>query len=248
VNGGAGGRPHAVLLDIEGTTTPIAFVYDVLFPFARARVSSFLRANAGRPSMRSLVDTLRADFAAPPLGHSAADSLDDIEATGLDRLAGHIVEAIDRDRKTTSLKALQGLIWEEGYRAGELHGEVFDDVPGALERWSRAGIDVRIYSSGSTLGQRWLFATVPSGDLTRYLNGYFDTGIGAKIDSASYRRIVAALDCPPGDVVFISDVVAELDAARAAGLVARLAVRPGNPPQPSREDLQAVRDFEELGF
>jgi enolase-phosphatase E1 len=234
--------PRALLLDIEGTTTPIAFVYRVLFPYARNRVDTFLRRHADRSEVRFLLDQLRADFQTfPSPGPLVSGDSRDIES-----LVTSTVAAMDADRKMTSLKALQGLIWEEGYRSGELHGEVFDDVPGALERWHRAGLDVRIYSSGSVLAQQLLFRTVQAGDLTTYLSGYFDTETGAKTDVASYQKIAAAFERTPGDVLFISDVVAELAAARAAGLMTCLAVRPGNPPQPNTADFRVVHDFDGL--
>jgi methylthioribulose 1-phosphate dehydratase/enolase-phosphatase E1 len=242
-------RPGALLLDIEGTTTPAGFVYQVLFPYARERAARYLRLHADEPAVATIVHQLRADLAAErqrgdyPARAGASD-----EAGSLESIGAYVAWAMDRDRKLTSLKALQGLIWEEGYRAGDLHGEVFDDVPAALERWHRLGIDVRIYSSGSVLAQRWLFSTVRSGDLARYLRGFFDTGVGAKTDPSSYVRIAASFDRPPPDVLFISDVVAELDAARTAGLSTRLAVRPGNPPQPSRGNHDAIPDFAALGF
>jgi 2,3-diketo-5-methylthio-1-phosphopentane phosphatase len=248
VNGKTTPSPGALLLDIEGTTTPIAFVHDVLFPYARERAARFLRLHAHEAPVSAVIGELRADLVAErrrgesPTGTSGGDD------ARPDSIAQYVEWAMDRDKKTTGLKSLQGLIWEEGYRSGDLHGEVFDDVPGALERWHRLGIDVRIYSSGSVLAQRWLFSTVPSGDLTRHLGGYFDTRIGAKTEPSSYARIAATFDRPRHDVLFISDVVAELDAAQAAGLAIRLAVRPGNPPQPSREGLEAIPDFGALGF
>ena len=144
---------------------------------------------------------------------------------------------MDQDRKSTALKNLQGKIWQEGYRRGELHGDVYPDVPAALERWHGAGLDVRIYSSGSILAQQLVFSTTRYGDLTRFLNGYFDTTTGPKTESSSYHVIASAFALPAPEILFISDVVRELDAAKEAGLQTRLAIRPGNHSQPPNSYL-----------
>ena len=140
---------------------------------------------------------------------------------------------MDQDRKSTALNNLQGKIWLDGYKSGELRGEVFADVPLALKRWHEEGVDVRIFSSGSALAQRLLFSSTAFGDLTVYLNGFFDTTIGAKDNPESYARIAKAFGCSSSEIAFISDVVRELDAAEQAGMQVLLCVRPGNHPQPS---------------
>jgi enolase-phosphatase E1 len=132
---------------------------------------------------------------------------------------------MDQDRKSTGLKSLQGKIWDEGYRAGELRGEVYPDVPPALDRWRRQGVDVAIFSSGSIQAQRSLFASTRAGDLTGFIRAYFDTTTGPKTAPDSYARIAAALERPPSEVLFISDIGAELDAARTAGIRTALCVR-----------------------
>jgi len=138
---------------------------------------------------------------------------------------------MDQDKKSTGLKSLQGKIWEEGYRTGELRGEVYPDVPPALERWRRQRIDIAIFSSGSVQAQRSLFASTAAGDLTRFIRAYFDTTTGPKTAPDSYARIAAALERSPSDVLFLSDVGVELDAARAAGMGTALCVRtPGSAP------------------
>jgi enolase-phosphatase E1 len=137
---------------------------------------------------------------------------------------------MDQDRKSTPLKSLQGKIWEEGYRSGELRSQVFDDVPPAFERWNKEQKLVCIYSSGSVLAQKLLFAYTNAGDLTKYIFNYFDTTIGSKVESGSYLAIAGRLGLPPAEIVFASDVVAELDAAHAAGLRTVCVVRPGNRP------------------
>jgi len=138
---------------------------------------------------------------------------------------------MDQDKKSTGLKSLQGKIWEEGYRTGDLRGEVYADVPPALERWRRQGIDIAIFSSGSVQAQRSLFASTAAGDLTRFIRAYFDTTTGPKTAPDSYGRIAAALERSPAEVLFLSDVAAELDAARTAGMRTALCVRaPGSAP------------------
>jgi enolase-phosphatase E1 len=152
---------------------------------------------------------------------------------------------MDQDRKSTPLKSLQGRIWKKGYRSGELLSQVFEDVPPAMERWHRQGKRVCIYSSGSVLAQKLLFGFTVAGDLTPLISAYFDTGVGAKMEAESYRRIASALQIPPEEILFISDVVTELDAAQAAGMQSRLSLRTGNRPQP--ENLfQAIHSFAEL--
>ena len=153
---------------------------------------------------------------------------------------------MDRDRKSTGLKSLQGKIWEEGYRSGELKGEVYPDVLPALEHWRMQGIDVAIFSSGSVQAQRSLFRNSVAGDLTRFIRAYFDTTTGPKAESESYGRIAAALERSPSEVLFVSDVVAELEAARAAGMRTALCVRaPG--PVPAAGVHPVVHAFDQLG-
>ncbi len=217
-----------ILLDIEGTTTPISFVYDVLFPFAREHASAHL----GPEEIRALKKEYDADVAkglTPPPW--SADAIE------------YVYWLMDQDRKSTALKDLQGKIWKEGYRSGQLHGAVFPDVPSALERWSRNAIDVRIYSSGSILAQQLLFSTTPYGDLTQYLVGYFDTTTGPKAESSSYVAIARAFELPPFEILFISDVTRELDAASASGMQVLLSVRPGNHPQPAHS-YRTISTFE----
>jgi enolase-phosphatase E1 len=205
----------AVVLDIEGTTTPIAFVHDTLFGFARARLTAFLAAPP-RDAVAAL-DLLRAEHAAEQDPARPADAGE-----------AWIRWLMDRDRKSTGLKQLQGLIWREGYEAGELRSEIYDDVPPALERWHREGITIAIYSSGSIEAQRLVFAHSNHGDLTRWIDRYFDTTTGPKRETGSYRKIAGALGVPAERVVFVSDVAEELAACRDAGMHGVLSVRPGN--------------------
>ena len=153
---------------------------------------------------------------------------------------------MDQDSKAPALKELQGHVWEDGYQTGELIGAVFADVRPALERWRESGIDVGIFSSGSVLAQKLLFGHSSAGDLTPLLRWHFDTAVGAKSDPDSYRRIAASIGHPPGDVLFVSDIVAELDAARTAGMQTALSVRPGNAPIAGDHRHRSVSSFEEM--
>lgn len=211
---------RGILLDIEGTTTPISFVYDVLFPFARQRAGEYLKHE---------------DLSLLKLEHDedVRKGLDPPDWTA--EPVAYVHWLMDQDRKSTALKNFQGKIWLEGYNAGKLRGEVFADVPPALERWQHAGIDVRIFSSGSVLAQRLLFSSTAAGDLTKFLKGYFDTTTGPKNESESYRRIAAAFGLAASEIVFISDITRELDAARPAGMQTLLCLRPGNHPQPPHD-------------
>lgn len=217
----------------------------MLFPYARARVRDYLRAHAADSDVRADVALLRAEHAAesrqpdlPPWNPS--DELASAEA--------YVYWLMDRDRKSTGLKALQGRIWEAGYRGGELKGkgEVYPDVRPALGRWQNAGKAIAIFSSGSVQAQRNLFANTTDGDLSRFLSGYFDTTTGPKREAASYRRIAAELRRAPDEVLFVSDVAAELDAARAAGMRTALCVRGSVPAEASLDEHPRIRSFAEL--
>jgi enolase-phosphatase E1 len=208
---------RGILLDIEGTTTPIAFVYEVLFPYARRRLRSYTD-HAGLTDLRlEYEQDMRAGNNPPEW---STDSVPYLEWL------------MDRDRKSTALKRIQGEIWLKGFQNGELHGEVFDDVPPAFERWRARGIEIRIFSSGSVLAQRLLFSTTSAGDLTRFISAYFDTTTGPKNEPASYTQIAQTFGIPASEIVFISDAVRELDAAKTAGMTTLLCIRPGNAPQP----------------
>ena len=234
------GRVRALLLDIEGTTTPVDFVTRVLFPYARGRARDFLirRASEVRDDLALLFSEHEADERE---GRSPPPWRDRSPAESLDPAAAYVHWLMDRDRKSTALKALQGRIWDEGYQAGHLRGQVYPDVPRALARWRAQGRDVAIFSSGSVLAQKLLFSRSEAGDLTPFLRGYFDTTTGAKGDAESYRKIARALVQAPGSVLFLSDVTAELDAARSAGMATGLCVREASP---ASADHPAVRSFD----
>lgn len=232
----------AVVLDIEGTTTPLAFVTQTLFPYARRALEPFIREHLGRPELAGVVERLRADWIADVSRGESPPPWPDLGShqQQIDAVVGYATWLMDRDRKAFGLKELQGLIWETGYREGVLRGEIFPDVPDALARWKAAGIIVAIYSSGSVRAQQLLFRSTPLGDVTSLIDAYFDTTVGAKRDPDSYRRIADDLGRTPERVLFISDVPAELAAAREAGWAAVLCVRPGNA---AASDAESIADF-----
>lgn len=205
---------RAILTDIEGTTSSISFVVDVLFPYSRARLADHVREHAD--DLGAVIAAVRAEAGDPAL------SLDDVIAL---LLAWH-----DADRKIAPLKTLQGRIWAQGYATGGFVGHVYPDAVAALRRWHARGIALYVYSSGSVAAQKLLFGHSVAGDLTALFAGHFDTAIGGKRDPAAYRAIAAALDLPPAEILFLSDVGQELVAAHAAGLGVTLVARDGLPP------------------
>jgi enolase-phosphatase E1 len=236
---------RGVLLDIEGTVAPLQFVTLILFPFARRQLGEFLERRWDDPAVGSACAQVARDAGADSLA-AWAGTPDD--APQLARLVEHLHRLMDGDVKATGLKQLQGLIWEEGYAAGQLRSAVFADVPAALRDWAGRGIQARIYSSGSVTAQQVFFRHTEFGDLTPLLAGFYDTTTGPKREPGSYSRIVADMGLAAGEVLFVSDVVAELDAARAAGLQTALAVRPGNPPVPGPIEHPIVCSLAEVEF
>jgi enolase-phosphatase E1 len=238
---------RAVLLDIEGTTTPIAFVHDVLVPYARAHLGAWLDHAAGSAAFTSIAGHFAGEHAADRMRDESVPAWRaDTPAATRASIEAYARWLMDRDRKSPGLKHLQGLIWEQGYRAGLLRGEVFADVPVALHRWREGGAAIAIFSSGSELAQRRLFQSTAYGDLTPLISRFFDTAVGPKRDAASYRRVTAELARAPGDILFVSDVVEELAAADAAGQQTALSVRPGNPEQAGMAGFTTIHTFDEL--
>lgn len=206
----------AILTDIEGTTSSISFVKDVLFPYARRALPAFVATHGGQPQVRALLDAVAAET-------GAADD---------QAIVAALQDWIDQDRKHTALKALQGLIWEAGYREGEFTAHMYPDAVQALQRWYAEGLALYVYSSGSVAAQKLLFGHCQAGDLTPLFSGWFDTEVGGKREHASYARIVERIGVAAGEILFLSDVVAELDAARQAGLQTVLVDRVEDYPQP----------------
>lgn len=234
---------RCVLLDIEGTTTPIDFVHDLLFSYARTQVRSFLTRNFAAEDVRADIVALHEEHAADVRAELAPPALN---TTDVESIAAYVEWLIALDRKSTGLKSLQGKIWREGYRSGELKAQVFGDVAAAMERWHDAGLRIAIFSSGSVLAQQLLFAHTEAGDLMRFIDEYFDTKIGKKGEAESYRRIAKALSLTPHEILFVSDVVDELEAAKAAGVRPLLSLRPGNAPQSEPERFRAIQSFNEI--
>jgi 2,3-diketo-5-methylthio-1-phosphopentane phosphatase len=238
---------RALILDIEGATTPIAFVQEVLFPYARTHVRQHLERQLGEPECQSIVDLLRKEHAAdkqagtspPPWGDAPHEA-------HVASIVRYVEWLMDRDRKSPGLKALQGRIWEEGYRSGEIVGSLFADVPPALERWYADRLEVGIFSSGSVQAQKLLLRHSSAGDVTPWVRWHFDTNVGAKTDLRSYSRIASVLQIHPHHVLFISDVTRELDAARAAGMQTVLSLRPGNTPPPDGHGYMTIHSFDDV--
>jgi enolase-phosphatase E1 len=203
----------AVVLDIEGTTTSVAYATDVLYPYARARLPNYVRQHRDEPEVAAIMDEAR-------------------EAGGVfndEAVVVRMCHWMERDQKVTPLKTLQGLIWEDGYRGGELVTHLYPDVAPTLRDWHARGLRLYVYSSGSTHAQRLIYGHTVAGDLTPLLSGYFDTHVGHKREVGSYRRIAEAIGIPPRRILFLSDVREELDAAREAGWQTIWLVREGVP-------------------
>lgn len=218
--------PAAILTDIEGTTTPIAFVRDVLFPFARARLPALLEQRSSEPAVAEAVAQTQALSAGRP-------TLDVLLAW------------MDEDAKATPLKTLQGLIWEDGYRTGVLKGQIYPDVPPILRRWRASGRHLHVYSSGSEAAQRLLFGYSDAGDLAELFGSFFDTRVGPKQAPASYTAIAQAIHLPPSEILFLSDTESELDAACAAGLATCQLVR-ANDGTPASARHRTADSFEHV--
>jgi enolase-phosphatase E1 len=233
---------RGILLDIEGTTTPIAFVHDVLFSYARDHVADFLAKHGDSEDVQADIRLLRDEHAADLNQVNQPPALSE----QIESIVSYVNWLIDLDRKSTGLKSLQGKIWREGYIDGSLQAQVYPDVAPALARWRVAGLNVSIFSSGSVLAQQLLFAHTEAGDLTQFLNQYFDTSAGKKGEAQSYRYISEALGLEPNELLFISDVTTELAAAREAGMQTLLSIRPGNQPQRNADQFEQIHTFEDL--
>lgn len=194
----------AILTDIEGTTSAVSFVFDVLFPYAARHLPQFILDHAEEPVVAAQLDAVRAES-----GEGRADLIRVIEI---------LLQWLAEDRKATPLKALQGMVWQQGYASGQLKGHVYPDAVEALKRWHQAGYALYVYSSGSVQAQKLIFGCSEAGDLSGLFSGYFDTTSGPKREVESYRTIAAAIGLPGEEILFLSDIVQELDAAQQAGL------------------------------
>jgi enolase-phosphatase E1 len=228
----SGYASQAVLTDIEGTTTSISFVHDVLFPYAKSRMPAYLKTHQDNAEVRRILAEVR--------------GLAEIEEDGLEPCIRALSLWMEQDRKITPLKFLQGMVWQEGYERGDFYGHIYKDAYEKLLQWKNQGIRLYVYSSGSVLAQKLLFSHTEYGDLTPLFSDHFDTRIGGKKERASYVAIADLLGLPVQEVLFLSDSLEELDAARAAGMQTILLCRNGaalsSSPHP------AVTNFTEILF
>jgi enolase-phosphatase E1 len=219
----------AIVTDIEGTTSSILFVKDVLFPYARANMADYVRSHADDPQVKPLLDDVCKE---------AGSEL------SLEQIIAQLIQWIDEDKKVTPLKSLQGLIWEAGYRQGDFKGHLYPDAAEKLKAWKADGLDLYVYSSGSVYAQKLLFGHTEYGDLTPLFSGYFDTHIGGKREQQSYDNIAKQLDMPANQLLFLSDIKEELDAAKAAGFETIWLTR-DSAPEPQAEHRQ-VNSFDQI--
>jgi enolase-phosphatase E1 len=238
---------YIIALDIEGTTTPVEFVYKTLFPYANRKLESFLREHFQEPEVESLIQQLYSQHQADERqGLQPSAWIDDEhDESRMRSCVEYCRWLMARDSKSTPLKSLQGKIWQEGYALGELHGQVYADVPPAFNRWRQQKREICIYSSGSVLAQQLLFRSTSYGDLTTRISAFFDTRIGAKTETESYRKIAEALTHSPRDLLFISDAMKEVKAACDAGMQAIICDRNLQAPQPE-EAKTVIHSFDEV--
>ena len=221
----------AIVTDIEGTTSSILFVKDVLFPYARANLADYVRHHAIEPQVKALLEDVCNEVGSE---------------LSIEQIIDQLIQWIDEDKKVTPLKSLQGLIWEAGYRQGDFKGHVYADAAANLKAWKAQELDLYIYSSGSVYAQKLLFAHTEYGDLTPLFSGYFDTHIGGKKEKESYDNIAKQLALPANQLLFLSDIKEELDAAKAAGFKTIWLTRDSTP-DPQAEHRQVI-SFDQISF
>jgi enolase-phosphatase E1 len=222
-----------VIVDIEGTTSASAFVYDVLFPYARERFAPWIEAHASESETAAVIASVGAEIGVADPAH--------------DQVVTALTDWTDADRKVTPLKTLQGLIWEQGFANGDLTSHFFPDAITALSNWHDAGLPISVYSSGSVLAQRNWYAHSPAGDLTGWMSGYYDTAnAGPKREASAYRAIAEAIGADPGSLLFCSDVVAELVAASDAGWQVVRVRRAGEPHAVEDSTYPEVHEMTEI--
>ncbi len=233
---------RGILLDIEGTTSSVSFVYDVMFPFVRRELDAYLETHWAEPELTAAVAQIAQDAGHDSLSAWVGENAEDQRKA----VTTNVLELMDNDVKATGLKMLQGQIWKSGFESGELVAHVYDDVVPAIHSWKSVDCDVRIYSSGSVPAQRLFFGHTEQGDLLALLSAHYDTQVGSKRESSSYQTIVADFGLPAEEVLFLSDVVAELDAAKGAGLQTGWCVRPGNAPEDAVHDHPKITSFDQV--
>jgi enolase-phosphatase E1 len=234
---------RGILLDIEGTTSSISFVHDVMFPFVRQRLEEFLATNFARADVAAACEQIARDAGKPILSEWSKAT----NESARQLVIAEVQRLMDGDVKATGLKALQGLIWADGFHEGKLRAHVYPDVIEQIKRWRQSGLDVRIYSSGSIVAQKLFFGHVDGlGNCLDLFTGHYDTTIGSKQEASSYERVAADWGLRPAEIIFISDVAGELLAASKAGLQAVASLRPGNAPLDAMLPTARVTSFEQL--
>ena len=229
---------NAILTDIEGTTTSISFVHDTLFPYAKEHVREYLLTNQNEPHVSQLIQEIA--------------QIGDVSHTDLPQVTQILLNWMEQDKKITPLKTLQGMMWKTGYEEGHFQGHVYLDAFQELQRWHEQGLSLYVFSSGSVPAQKLLFSHSTYGDLTPLFSGYFDTKIGGKKESDSYRKIADQLQLVPERILFLSDVVEELNAASEAGMQTLLILREGTTypigsPHPSATNFHHVFNEQKFG-
>ena len=250
---------RSILLDIEGTTCPVSFVASVLFPYARERLASYLETHKGDPEVQALLAATQAAFAADPnaevvalrqgapiQGHSAGQGQLQLGQTN-SQLVSYLQWLIDHDIKFPPLKELQGRIWASGYASGDLVAPLFEDVAPTLHHWHRDGYQLAVYSSGSVAAQQLLYRHSQNGNLESLFRHWFDTRIGSKQAPASYSAIAEVLQLEPAEILFVSDALAEIEAAHGIGMDVIFSDREGNPGR-NPGPFNAIRSLAEIEF
>jgi len=235
---------NVILLDIEGTTSSVSFVYDVMFPYVLRELDAYLESAWNEPELAPVLDQIAQDAGSEDFATWTAECGDEAERRS--KVAAEVRRLMDADVKATGLKSLQGKIWKDGFERGEMVAQVYDDVPEALQAWTSAGLRIYIYSSGSIGAQKLFFGHSEAGNLLKYFSGHFDTTTGPKKEAKSYDTIAAEVGEAAEKVLFISDVVAELDAAKAIGMDTRLSIRPGNKPVEPGHTHEAITSFNQV--
>ena len=231
-----------ILLDIEGTTASVDFVHDVMFPFVTRNLPSFLDATWNEADTRAACERIAQDA-----GHDSLTAWEKVTGKeGRTLVEEQIAELMRGDVKATGLKAMQGLVWQAGFDSGELVAPIYEDVLPELKRWKARGMDIRIYSSGSIAAQKLFFGHTQHGDVLSHFSGHYDTTIGGKKDSLSYKKIAADIGVAPAEILFVSDLEGELEAARVAGVQVAAAIRPGNKPLSDSASFPRISSFAEI--
>lgn len=230
----------AIVTDIEGTTSSIRFVHDVLFPYAKQRMADFIRHYESLSEADNQTVSTQLDAVAQLAG---------IQRENTEALIQQLLDWIDEDKKVTPLKALQGIIWQQGYQQGDFVGHVYQDAADYLKQWNKQGLDLYVYSSGSVHAQKLIFGYTEFGDLTPLFKGYFDTQVGGKRDVESYRQIIHQIGLKAEEILFLSDIEQELEAASQASMKTCWLIRKNDsdiPIEEAKKHYQVARDFSEI--